>query len=122
MKLENLMLKYKISPKELDIISECMLSNLGLQDTADKLDQKLNPDQVFVVAKALCLEDHGEKIEDIAPIMMLDRLSLNETRECSWKTQSDHIKEVKRLTGIKEDLGLLVLERDGVINAQEFEA
>jgi hypothetical protein len=122
MKLEHLMLKYEITPKHLDVISAAMLSNIGLTETSIKMEGKLTPDQVFVVAKALCLEDHGECIEDIAPLMMFERIKLNETRTDTWKSQSDYTKEVKRLTAIKEDLGLLVLERDGVINIRELEA
>lgn len=121
MKLENLMIKYNLSPRDLDVISASMLSNIGLSDTCEKMMGRLTPDQIFVVAKALCLEDHGEKIEDIAPQMMFDRLKLNETRSDSWKVQSEYTKEVKRLTAAKEDLALLVLERDGVINTKEIE-
>lgn len=121
MKLEHLMLKYQITPRQLDIISASMLSNLGLSETSEKLGGKLTPDQVFVVAKSLCLEDHGERIEDIAPLMMFERIKLNESRTGSWKSQSDYTKEVRRLTAIKEDLALLVLERDGVINVREIE-
>ncbi|MFK4132061.1 hypothetical protein ACI2KR_07160 [Pseudomonas luteola] len=120
MRLENLMLKYQVTPKDLDTISECMLSDKGIFETAESLGNKLTPDQVFVIAKALCLEDHGEKLEDVAPKMMIERISINEQREPDWKCRSDYSKEVKRLNALKEDLVLLVLEREGVINIYEM--
>jgi hypothetical protein len=120
MKLESVMLTYQVTHKDLDVISECMLSDAGIYETAEKLDGKLSPDKVFVVAKALALEDHGCKIEDIAPKMLLERLSLNEQREGSWKIRAEYNKELKRLTSIQEDISLLVKERDGVINVREL--
>lgn len=121
MKLETLMIKYHLTTCDLDTISNATLSNKGLEATSLSMKGKLTQEQVFVVAKALCLENHGEKIEDVAPLMMIERLKLNETKSVTWKAQVDYTKEIRRLTSIKEDLALLVLERDGVINVREME-
>lgn len=121
MKLETLMVKYHLTTCDLDTISNATLSNKGLEATSLSMKGKLTQEQVFVVAKALCLENHGEKIEDVAPLMMIERLKLNETKSVTWKAQADYTKEIRRLTSIKEDLALLVLERDGVINVREME-
>lgn len=121
MKLETLMIKYHLATSDLDTISNAMLSNIGLEATSLSMKGKLTQEQVFVVAKALCLENHGEKIEDVAPLMMIERLKLNENKSVTWKAQADYTKEIRRLTGIKEDLALLVLERDGIINIREME-
>lgn len=120
MRLEHLMLKYQVVTKDLDIISECMLSNIGIYETSARLQNKLSPDQVFVVAKALSLEDHGCDIEDIAPNMLLERLTLNEEREGAWIIRANYTKELKRLIAIQDDISLLVKERDGVINTREL--
>jgi hypothetical protein len=111
MKLTILMNKYSINEDQVDLIASSMMENLDLTETMARLNGILNQEQIFAVASAFCKSEFGEPIDDVAPIMVMERMQINELKLDETKNKINEQKELKRLRAIEEDLILYEAEQ-----------
>lgn len=80
MGLRQLKAVHNLDDSAIDLISEAVLTDKGLVETASALGEDVDPCVVYAVAHALCDEVFGEKLDELAPQMAEERQTLIASR------------------------------------------
>ena len=111
MSLANLMAKYNLTDRHLDVIAKTLYQDMPLAQAAAHLNGALTEAQFYLVARQFCLSTFGLPITDVAPVMAADRNELNDPVRNLWQEANEHKREVKRLAAMEEDLSLTLQEK-----------
>lgn len=108
--LDQLLLRHEISPSDMDIIASAILEGVGLNETVERLENKLTAEQVYSVASLYAKEEFEDTIGEICPQMMLDRLELQAGKRDDIELKKRINQELKRFSAIEDDLLMLEAE------------
>lgn len=111
MKIEEIQCKYSLTTSDINSITNCMLQNLGLEETMSAISNKLTAEKVFAVASLISKSIFNSPIDEICPKMTLQRISINESKKALIDNSKFINSEVKKLRSINEDISYLRMEK-----------
>jgi hypothetical protein len=110
MEINTIMEKYNITGHDINVITECILSNQSLSYLASYLNST-SEKQAYVFAKVVSEEIFQEELDSTAPQMVLDRIAIAESEKETIEQKIERARADKANRIIAEDRALFEAEQ-----------